>query len=123
MNVLLSIKPKYADKIFAGVKIYEFRKIIFKNKNVKKVIVYASAPVCKVIGEFEIESILSLNTKELWQKTMHESGIDKEFYDDYFSGKRIGHAIKVKKVRKYPRGINIDHFSIKRPPQSFTYIK
>ena len=38
MKVLLSIKPEFAEKIFNGTKKYEFRKSIFKNKDVDKVI-------------------------------------------------------------------------------------
>jgi predicted transcriptional regulator len=49
-SVLLSIKPEFADKIFCGLKRYEFRKVLFKNRNVKKIVVYASAPIRKVIG-------------------------------------------------------------------------
>ena len=48
MKVLLSIKPEFADKIFNGTKKYEFRKSIFKNKDVDTVVVYASSP-CKYI--------------------------------------------------------------------------
>jgi predicted transcriptional regulator len=33
------------------VKKYEFRKVVFKNPKVKTVVVYASSPVQKVIGE------------------------------------------------------------------------
>ena len=54
MKVVLSIKPEFAFKIFDGSKKFEFRKAIFKNNNVKSIIVYASSPVQKVIGEFEI---------------------------------------------------------------------
>lgn len=35
MKVLLSIKPKYANAIFAGTKKFEFRRSIFKNLNIK----------------------------------------------------------------------------------------
>ena len=52
MRVLLSIKPEFAEKIFAGTKKYEFRKSIFKNANVKRIVVYASYPVQMVICEF-----------------------------------------------------------------------
>ncbi len=52
INVLLSIKPKFAAAIFAGEKQFEFRRAIFKNTNVKKVYVYASKPIGLVIGEF-----------------------------------------------------------------------
>ena len=34
MKVLLSIKPEFAEKIFDGTKLYEFRRSIFKNKNI-----------------------------------------------------------------------------------------
>ena len=33
MNVLLSIKPKYANQIINGNKKYEFRKSVFKNRD------------------------------------------------------------------------------------------
>jgi predicted transcriptional regulator len=39
MKVLLSIKPEFADKIFEGTKLFEFRRSIFKNEKIKKVVV------------------------------------------------------------------------------------
>ena len=56
MKVLLSIKPEFVEKIFNGTKKYEFRKSIFKNKNIDTVVVYASSPWQYVIGEFKIET-------------------------------------------------------------------
>ncbi len=52
MNAILSIKPEFVEEIKAGKKRYEYRKCIFKQP-VEKVYVYASAPVSKVIGEFQ----------------------------------------------------------------------
>jgi predicted transcriptional regulator len=122
MSVLLSIKPKYADLIFSGEKQYEFRRTIFKNCKIKKVVVYASSPVSKVIGEFEIDDILSLELSELWSETMKYAGIDKDFYDKYFDGKKLGYAIKIKKVTKYKQHKNLHELGIKYAPQSFVYL-
>ncbi len=122
MKVLLSIKPKYAELILTGEKKYEFRRAIFKRPAVRKVIIYASSPISKIIGEFEIDVILSLDISELWSHTMEYSGIDKEFYDSYFSGKDIGHAIKIKSVKRYARQKDLCEFDIKHAPQSFAYI-
>ena len=58
MKVLLSIKPEYAEKIFSGEKRYEFRKAVFKNQLIQTVVVYATMPVGKIIGEFNIKQIL-----------------------------------------------------------------
>ncbi|MHB1646587.1 MAG: ASCH domain-containing protein [bacterium] len=123
MKVLLSIKPEYAEKILSGHKRYEFRRSIFKSSFVEKVVIYASSPVKKIIGEFEIEHILSLKLDELWSRTMRYSGINKEFYDRYFSGKDIGHAIKVKNVKRYSNYLDLNYFDISQPPQSFIYLK
>ena len=122
MKVLLSIKPKYAEMILSGEKRYEFRRAIFKKPGIRKVVIYASRPISKVIGEFEIDDILSLDIRELWLLTMDHAGIEKEFYDRYFSGKEVGHAIKVKKTKKYSEYKDLREFNIKRAPQSFAYI-
>lgn len=124
MEVLLSIKPEFAKKIFDGSKRFEFRKSIFKNKGIRKVIVYASSPMQKVIGEFEIETILSNNPKKLWEKTHEFSGISKEHFDNYFIDKKVGYAIQIKSCIEYelPLCLKKD-FSINTPPQSFMYLK
>src|SRR5688572_33309307 len=103
MKVILSIKPQFANKIFLGTKQYEFRKVIFKNPNVKKIIVYASYPVQMVIGEFEIDRIISNDPKTIWNKTKDKSGISEDFFFEYFQDKSIAYAIKVKKAVRYKK--------------------
>jgi len=122
MKVLLSIKPEYAEKILSGEKKYEFRRTMFKNPTIKKVVIYASSPIQKVIGEFDIDCVLSLRLEELWNETHQHSGIEKGFYDQYFEGKDVGHAIKVKKVKRYKSSQDLKHYNIKYPPQSFMYL-
>ncbi|MDH5691712.1 MAG: ASCH domain-containing protein [Gammaproteobacteria bacterium] len=122
MKVLLSIKPEYAEKILSGEKRYEFRRAVFKNPAIKKVVIYASSPVQKIVGEFDIEHILSLELEDLWKRTKKYSGIDKGFYDQYFEGKDLGHAIKVKKAKRYKSFLDLESFNIKYPPQSFMYL-
>jgi predicted transcriptional regulator len=122
MKVLLSIKPEFAEKIFEGTKKYEFRKIIFKNKDVNKVIVYASSPLKYIIGEFEIESILNDNVDKIWEKTCDTSGISKEFYYTYFANSRKAYAIKIGNVKRYKRKKLLSEYKINCAPQSFVYL-
>jgi predicted transcriptional regulator len=121
MKVVLSIKPEFANKIFDGTKKFEFRKSIFRNTAVKTVIVYASYPVQQVIGEFEIEEILSQAPETLWKLTSQFSGISKEYFDSYFAKKNTGYAIKIKKAVRYqkPKNLKVDFNLV--PPQSFAY--
>jgi predicted transcriptional regulator len=122
MKVLLSIKPEFAEKIFSGEKKYEYRRSIFRNRNIKTIIVYASSPVSKIIGEFEVELILTDKIKHLWEQTKIEAGISEEYFFNYFDGKEDGHAIRIKKSSKYARPYSIERKYGVKPPQSFLYV-
>lgn len=122
MRVLLSIKPEFAFKIFEGSKKYEFRKVIFKNPNIRTVVVYASSPVQQVIGEFDIDIILSLEPEQIWSKTKKFSGISEEYFYNYFADRDVAHAIKIKNVRRYKKPLNINKDFNVTPPQSYVYL-
>lgn len=121
MNVVLSIKPEFAFKIFNGTKRFEFRKAIFKNPNVKKIIVYASSPVQQVIGEFEFDEILKCEKNELWELTKQHSGITEDFFFSYFEQKVDGYAIVIKNTVMYPTPKCLKADFQLLPPQSFAY--
>ena len=121
--VLLSIKPEFAHKIFDGTKKYEFRKQIFKDSSIKKVIVYSSSPEQKVIGEFKIDTILSDTPSAIWLQTRDYSGISQAFYDEYFRGRQNAYAIKVASTKLYEQKKNLSDFDIMFPPQSFAYVE
>lgn len=122
MKVLLSIKPEFAEKIFNGTKKYEFRKSIFKNKNVDTVVVYASSPCQYVIGEFQIETILSDNVDRIWEQTREYSGISEEFYRMYFSRKSNAYAIKIGHVTRFKRCKRLSDYNVNFAPQSYIYL-
>jgi predicted transcriptional regulator len=123
MKVLLSIKPQFAEQIFDGTKKFEYRRTIFKNENIKTVVVYASSPIQKVIGEFEIETILKYDLDKLWKKTQKYAGIGKEYFYRYFENKEQGFAIKIAKTKKYKRGLCLKNDFNLNPPQSFLYLQ
>ena len=121
--VLLSIKPEFAHKIFEGSKKFEFRKQVFKDTSVKKVIVYSSSPEQKVIGEFEIETILSDTPNNIWIQTKLYSGISQEFYDEYFKGRDNAYAIKVASTKRYRKEKSLADYNVQFAPQSFAYVE
>jgi predicted transcriptional regulator len=121
MNVILSIKPKYADAIFAGKKKVEFRKSLFK-EGIKIVLVYSSSPVQRIIGYFTIEKIVRDSPHRLWEKFGEAGFIDKENFFKYFADKKTGYSICIDKVVKFPEVVNpFEKFDRFTPPQSFCY--
>lgn len=77
MNILLSIKPEFVKDIFEGEKLFEYRRSIFKMTDISKVVVYATMPVGKIVGEFRIERIIEDSPQEIWRKTSKVSGLSK----------------------------------------------
>lgn len=123
MQVLLSIKPEFVERIFAGEKLFEYRKAIFRRAGVEKVIIYSTLPEGKVVGEFSIDKILTDTPQMIWKKTRTKSGINKKFFDEYFDGRTEAHAIQIGNVRKYNSPFKLDDMKEKvSAPQSFKYL-
>jgi len=106
-----------------GSKEYEFRKKIFKNHDIKSVIVYSTMPVGKIVGEFTFKNILHGSPEYLWGVTKEKSGITKSYFDLYFDNKLEAFALQIDTVYEYgerfhPREV-VSNFT---PPQSFMYI-
>lgn len=117
MRVLLSIKPKYVEQIFAGNKLFEYRKVIFK-KNIDTIVIYETKPIGKIVGELKISRIYKDSPEQIWNKTSTYSDISKGDFFQYFRGKEVAYAIEFKKVIKYNKPIDIKGY----PPQSYKYI-
>lgn len=122
-SVLLSVKPEFAEAILDGAKTFEFRRALFRSPTVCTVVLYASSPVQRVVGEFSIDSILAMKPAALWDLTEYGSGIEKDYFDQYFNGCETGYALKIRQAQRYPEPLELQrHFGIKHPPQSFRYL-
>jgi predicted transcriptional regulator len=124
MNVLLSVKPKYAELIMKGSKKYEFRKVVFNNKYIEYVYIYSSSPVKKIVGIFRIGTIIEDRPLSLWNQLKGYSGMEEDEFFDYFENRKIGFAIEIKDFKRFEDPLDpkdlIPRFV---PPQSFCYIK
>lgn len=122
MKALLSIKPEFAEKIFSGEKGFEFRKATF-SRDVSSIVLYVTAPVGKIVGEFNVVSILEDTPASLWEQTRDQAGISKRFFFTYFKGRKKAFAIEIGNPRKYEKAIDPYRLDQKFvPPQSFRYL-
>lgn len=123
MDVLLSIKPEYVQKIFSGEKHFEFRKILFSNRSVNTIYIYATAPEKKIVGKFTIKAIHSSTPEAIWNKTQKYGGIKKTDFDKYFHSAKVAHAIEIENFVRFSTPIDPVVYNRKfQPPQSFVYL-
>ena len=124
MKVLLSIKPNFVAEIFNGSKRYEFRKALYKRRDLKTIVVYSSSPVCRLVGEIEVEDVLCDNPEDLWNRTKSAAGISKDYFLNYFAGRNLAYAIKIKAFHPYKRPLKLrEKYPGITPPQSFCYVE
>lgn len=117
IRLILSIKPEYVDKIFEGIKKFEFRK--HKPKfTVNIAYIYETAPVSKLIGYVTLGKIREGTPYRIWKDYGAKGGISKEAFDQYFEGKKKAYAIPLVSPKKY-----LDPTHLDNPPQSFRYAK
>jgi predicted transcriptional regulator len=119
--VLLSIKPKFADAIMAGEKRVEFRRVRCR-PDVKVVLVYATSPVQRLVGYFDVAFIDESSPEGLWRRYGAVGGISQDEYQRYYAGAQTAIAIGVGKVHRLPGLCRLRQLSpTATPPQSFHY--
>jgi len=120
-NILISINPEHVENIFNGSKKYEYRKVKCK-KEIEKIIIYSTYPVKKVVGEATVEEILEDSPEVIWNETKDASGIDLNFYEEYFKDRKIAVAYKLNNIKKYDKPKSLLNYGIKSAPQSYVYV-
>ena len=124
-HVLISIKPRYAKKIWSGEKRYEFRRAIPQEHVplATRFYVYESAPAMRIVGYFVVDRVLggeSLWT--LWDATRDYAGIGFEEFCRYFEGAPMKRALHIPFAQKllFPR--ELWEIGLKRAPQNYLYL-
>ncbi len=125
-TVLLSVKPVYADQIFALTKTVELRK---RRPNLVKgdsVLVYVSAPVMELRGAFSVAGVHSEAPESLWVDVGATCGLRHTEFLSYFENCACGSAIYIDAVREFHPALSLsslrDSLSGFHPPQSYMYL-
>lgn len=121
MDVILSIKPQYVEKIISHEKKYEFRKQAFK-KEIENIIIYSTAPEKKIVGYFKLDKIIKDTPTNLWKNFKENAGIPKKDFFKYFEGKEKGYALKVGELTIWDNYIDTNNLKDFKPPQLYEYV-
>ncbi|MBQ8142863.1 MAG: ASCH domain-containing protein [Bacilli bacterium] len=121
-KIIVSIHPEHVKNIINGTKKFEYRTKVAKS-DVKKIIIYETAPIKKVVAEAEIIEVLMMKPEELWEETKEQSGISKSFFDSYFENRDVAYAYKLGEVKVYEQPKTLEEFGLRCAPQSFAYVR
>jgi len=124
--LLISIRPKYADKVQSGVKTVELRKVKPRLTPGTTIFMYVSSPVKALMATCIVEKVVSAPPDELWAQVSTETGLSKEEFDEYFAGATEGYGICFHHFRSLDAPVELQ--SLRQiwagfhPPQSYHYL-
>jgi predicted transcriptional regulator len=127
-DLLVSMKPKYAERILTGSKLVEIRKK-FSNRWVGcKAILYSSSPQKALVGEATVRSVTSGTPADIWSRFQATSGCTFDEFSAYVGSAKQVSAIELDEVFPYKEPISLAQISHLlgedlRPPQSYCDLK
>ena len=126
-SLLLSLKPRYADLVFEGLKKAELRRNLASQLENREVYIYVSSPVCALRGGFRVGQIWSGSPEEIWSIVSDLASVEKQEFDAYYAGKAIAYALEITAVWEYARPVDLSELRNWFPnfvvPQSWRYIR
>lgn len=122
-TIIVSVKPPYARMLLEGSKTIELRRRFSTNIPPNtRVLIYATDPVKKILGECQIKKILKLPVEDLWRASCRDAMISWGTFKSYFSDLKEGYGIVLHKQQVYKQPITLEHMRTKygiTPPQSY----
>jgi len=121
-QVILAIRPKFAEAILSGKKKCEFRKAAFP-KDVDLVIIYCSKNVGKIIGWFRVKRCRTGKPEDLWRLHELDGGVSKNEFDEYYSDSNSAVCLEIRCAHRLDPPIDpFEDFKSFTIPQSFRYL-
>jgi predicted transcriptional regulator len=118
MNLIISIKPQFVEKILSGEKKYEFRRRIYR-KSIEKIYIYQTSPDAKIVGYFKPGKIIKDTPENLWNEFSDVSGTTKDSLLTYLHDKDEAYAIEITDLVIFETPIKNEDIPV---PQSYQYI-
>ena len=98
---MISLHPQYWDMYRDGSKVWELRKVTHSPRCVDGLVIYATAPVSRVVGEVDVVSIHSGYVDDFWHIVKDGCGITRDWYDHYYQGHQMAIAYRLGNVWDY----------------------
>ena len=126
-TLLLSVKPRFAEKVLRGEKTIELRRVRPQRIGpCDTILLYATAPLALFVGFCRITEVLVDSPEALWPKVRGLAGVTREEYFRYFQDARSATGIVIEQPVPF-----VDDFSLDdsrryvpgfMPPRSFCYV-
>ncbi|MYC57424.1 MAG: ASCH domain-containing protein [Acidimicrobiia bacterium] len=102
--LVLSLKPRFAEAILAGVKTVELRRTAPKIDVPTRALLYATTPVRALLGTCVVTSVQTASLAVLWREHGLRSALAYREFQRYFKGLKIGTALTLAQPQSFNGG-------------------
>jgi predicted transcriptional regulator len=99
-DVIISIRPNFAEAIFSGVKTIELRRRVPQLPLGTRLWIYATKPAGAVLGCAVVDGVISGSLEEIWAASSEHAGVSRVEFDDYFAGSEKAVALRLVDVKR-----------------------
>lgn len=100
-TALLSVQPRFADALLDGRKTVEIRRRRAHLAQGSLCLLYASSPICALVGAIRVGSTDSGSPDELWRRWGDRTGLGRDEYNFYLRGSCLPCAIIVDGAERF----------------------
>ncbi|MGC9995890.1 MAG: ASCH domain-containing protein [Terriglobia bacterium] len=123
-DLLMSVKPEYAERLLSGTKLVEIRKRFSKKWLGRRAVLYASKPQGALVGEATIHSITHGRPDDIWARFENNIGASLDEFKGYTASDGEVCAIQLSDIHPYRAPVPLDQIEYilqqdLRPPQSY----
>lgn len=97
-ELLISIRPSFADAIFNGSKTVEIRRRIPSIELGVRLWIYVTKPVGEVRGVARVAEIIKGDPDAIWRACGPRTGLSRSDFDDYLDGSATAYGIALRDV-------------------------
>ena len=124
--LLVSIRARYAEQLFAQQKRVELRRIRPGVSAGDSLLVYVPSPVKALVGRITIDHVLAAPLEDLWLAVRDVAGITRADFDGYYTGASRGYGIFVLEPRRFVEPVGLRRIRTLcprfHPPQGYHYL-
>ncbi|MCY4069445.1 MAG: hypothetical protein OXE79_10145 [Acidimicrobiaceae bacterium] len=124
--VVLSLKPRFAEAILAGVKTVELRRTVPRIEVPTRALLYATTPLRALLGTCVISRVQTAGLAALWSEYGSRADLSHQEFRQYFEGVAAGTALELAQPQALSQPIPLRDLRTRqdgfRPPQSYSYV-
>lgn len=124
-DIVLSVKPRFADKILDGSKTVELRRRFSSAVPAgARAWIYSTTPIKAMTGAATISGVKQLPLNDLWKRYKSAVAVSKAEFNGYFDGTEEGYAILLSAPHALANPVSLNDlrsFCEFEPPQSYQY--